>query len=500
VISNTPTARPDGYEEFFGFSDPPFSLSANPRFRFPSAAHEEALSQVMYALQRREPVVVVTGDIGLGKTLLCRTVLERLPRKTFLAIIDDPLLGPDDLLKEILEDFGVISAENAGAIRASRHELVDALHTFLASLAPLDAHAVVVIDEAQHVQPDVLEQIRLLANTSDGRGTLLQIVLVGQPSLHMLLAKPELQQLRQRITRSVSLSALTEEEVKQYIAHRLAVARESATDSRIPGAHDLARAIAAWNESSRPVTFTEDAIAAAARVSHGVPRLVNVVCDRALEVAFEQRSRTVDAVTVDTAAQLVPLAEPVPETVREAVPETTASIEVRETSRTGRYVAAVAVVALVIAAGTLWFATRARDQAPVAEPRAAEPSTPPPHASSVPTPAAVPAPASAPPPTTPDSAPVTPTAGATPNPSNADASAATDESFEIVVASFRTDAKAAEVVDRLTEFGQRVHQRSVNGWHQVVVGPFASKAAAEDAQRELDRKGVTGTLIARASR
>jgi general secretion pathway protein A len=485
VINSTSTAPPEGYEGFFGFSDPPFSLSANPRFWFASAAHEDALSQIMYALQRREPVIVVTGDIGLGKTLLCRTVLERLPRKTFLSVIDDPLLGPDDLLNEILEDFGIISAEYAGSIHASRHELAHVMNAFLASLEPLDAHAVVIIDEAQHVRPDVLEQVRLLANNSDARGTLLQIVLVGQPSLQALLAKPELQQLRQRVTRSVNLTALTDDEVKQYIAHRLAVARETATGSRMPGAHDLARAMAAWNESSRPLTFTKDAIEAAARVSHGVPRLVNVLCDRALEVAFEQRSRSIDALTVDAAARLVQLGEP--------AAEATHTGEGRSVSHTPRYLMAVAIVVLAVAA--TWFGLRARGDARVVSAPSANPST-----SSQPPSVAVAPPISAPPPTSPDPGSVAPAAGADPNPSVPDRRVETDQSFEIVVASFRTEVKAAEVVAQLTELGQRVHQRSIDGWQQVVAGPFASRAAAEDAQRELDQKGFSGTRVVREGR
>ncbi len=488
VISNTPTPPSGGCDQFFGFSTPPFTLSANPRFRFPSASHEAALSQVLYALERREPVIVVTGDIGLGKTLLCRTVLERLPRKTFLSVIDDPLLGPDDLLKRILEDFGVISAENAGAIRVSRHELAHAMNTFLVSLAPLAAHAVVIIDEAQHVRADVVEQLRLLANTSDDRGTLLQIVLVGQPTLQTLLAKPELQQLRQRVTRFVNLSRLTDDEVKQYIAHRLTVARESETDSRIPGAHDLARAIAAWNESSRPVAFTDEAIEAAARLSRGVPRLLNVLCDRALEVAFEQQSRSVDALTVAAAARLVQLDD--------AIAETLPTVEEAHASRRGRYLTAAAAVIIAGVAATAWLGSRARQHAAVVDRPAVQKSVPPPQTSSIAAPAPVPPPGGV----SPNSEAVNLVAGAAPNVSVADDTVAIGASFEVVVASFRTDAKATEVVRQLTGLGQPVHQRSADGWRQVVAGPFPSRAAAEDTQRQLDRDGFTDTRIVRAGR
>src|SRR5579864_808279 len=304
VITDVGTSRSNGYEQFFGFTEPPFSLAANQRFRFASASHEAALSQVTYAVERREPVLVVTGDIGMGKTLLCRTVVERLPRKTFLSVIHDPLLGRDDFLKRILQDFGVISTGNPGALDPSRHELVHALERFLASLAPLEAHAVVIVDEAQHVQPEVLEQIRLVANVSDDRGTLLQIMLVGQPDLQTLLASPELLQLRQRVARFVSLDALTDAEVSQYISHRLVVACQTETDSSMPGAHDLARAIAEWD---LPVTFTPDAVETVSRLSHGVPRLVNLLCDRSLESAYAKHSTTVHASDINAAAAVLQL-------------------------------------------------------------------------------------------------------------------------------------------------------------------------------------------------
>ncbi len=501
MTSTTPTPRREGYEQFFGFSDRPFSLSADPRFRFPSAAHEDALSQVLYALERREPVVVVTGDIGLGKTLLCRTVLERIPRKTFLSVIQDPLLGPDDLLKRILEDFGVISAAGAGSIRASRHDLTHAMNTFVASLGPLDAHAVVIVDEAQHVQPDVLEQLRLLANIGDDRGTLLQIVLVGQPDLEALLAQPDLQQLRQRVTRWVSLSALTDDEVKRYIAHRLAVAREPETDSPIPGARDLARAVADWNESSRPVTFTDDAIAAAARISHGIPRLLNVLCDRTLEVAFAERSRTVDAAMVEAAARLVQLQDEPPSETAEIAASPRAS-------RTGRLLAIAAAIVIVGMIG--WLGIRARQRVPRGQPAAVDtrPKPAPAPPAVVTTPA--PAPPAATPPSTPASTPAatpaaaqpdtaSPTPVASPNPPAAGSDDAS-ETLEIVVASFHTESKATEVLGQLKALGQPAQQRSIGGWQQVVTGPFPSRTAAEEAQRQLDRAGFTGTSIVRSAR
>jgi general secretion pathway protein A len=188
VITLGQPERTEGYESFFGLHEAPFSLAPDPRFLFASASHSAALAQVAYALQRREPLVVITGEIGTGKTLLCRTVLQRLRRKTFLSVINDPLLERDDLLKQMLQDFGVISKDRTKLTEVSRHDLIQTLHAFLRSLAPIQAHAVVVIDEAQHLQPDVLEQIRLVSNIDDERGTLLQVILVGQTDLEPVVS------------------------------------------------------------------------------------------------------------------------------------------------------------------------------------------------------------------------------------------------------------------------------------------------------------------------
>ena len=483
VITEQPLPGRNGYEQFFGFAEPPFSLSANPRFRFASAGHEEALSEVTYGLERREPVIVVTGDIGMGKTLLCRTVVQRLPRKTFLSVITDPLLGRDDFLKRILEDFGIIAAESAAALHVTRHDLAQAMDTFLLSLAQLDAHAVVIIDEAQHVQPDVLEQIRLVANAHDSHGTLLQIVLVGQPSLQTLLGKSELRQVRQRVTRFVSVNALTDGEVKQYIVHRLAVAREPETSSPIAGASNLAREIGRWNESREPVTFTDEAIDAVARLSRGTPRIVNLLCDRALEAAFADRSRTVDAQAIEGAGRSLQLADSDGDTI-EPAPTSNAP-------RTSRYV--IGVAAVVLFAAIVWLGSRQLDRGRSVQ-RSTNVVTPPPAAGTMSLPSA-PVPSSFPP-----QIEAVPLAAVKPDASAAAATAETTDGFDILVASFRTEFRAKEVVEQLTNAGQRVRQRSVGGWQQVVAGPFASRTAAEDAQRLLERDGFAGTQIVSSAR
>src|ERR1700687_2426834 len=301
--------RREGYERFFGLNETPFSLAPNPRFLFASDSHAAALAQVSYALERREPLVVITGEIGTGKTLLCRTVLQRLERKTFLSIISDPLLDRDDLLKQLLQDFGVISKDRTRLTNASRHDLIQTLQAFLTSLVPIQAHAVVLIDEAQHLQPDVLEQIRLLSNIDDERGTLLQIILVGQADLYALLSRPELRQFQQRVSRRFQLKPLDADEVQQYIEHRLSLAGGGKAPSQAPAARELEPATVEREETKAGVEFTPDAIQAVSKLSGGLPRVINLVCDRSLETAYAFRLRTLALPLINTAARALGMAQ-----------------------------------------------------------------------------------------------------------------------------------------------------------------------------------------------
>lgn len=524
--------RPNSYEEFFGFHQAPFSLAPDPRFWFQSESHAAAFSQITYALERREPVVVVTGEIGTGKTLLCRTVLGRLERKTFLSIVNDPLLGRDDLLKEMLQDFGVLSRDRTVVTEASRHDLVHALQEFLSSLKQLRAHAAVIIDEAQHVQPDVLEQIRLVSNIQDERGTMLQIILVGQTGLERLLSKPELSQLQQRVSRHVRLDPLSEAEVALYINHRLSVARERHLQSSIPGADDLERELAAWEErTNSDATFTPEAVRAVGELSHGIPRVVNLLCDRALEAAYERKSRPVDAAVINAAARALDLfnaaqapafetpavaapASPAPATPMSPAPAPatspmwpelvatpdSADDETPSTRGVGnvrRY--AIAAAALVLVGGGLWFGARAMNQPGESEPAPAPAKAVQPTATS-PTTAPQAAPVAAAPsrdasrPT----APAAPPATSQPPQATGTAMRAaepTGESFEIVVASFHTAARAADIAAQIAALGEPVRRRTTGNWQQVLAGPYASTAKAQEAQQKLVRAGFTGTQI-----
>jgi len=505
--------RTNGYERFFGFHQTPFSLAPDTRFRFHSASHAAALAHVTYALERREPVVVVTGEIGTGKTLLCRTVVERLERRTFLSIVTDPRLEHDDLLKQMLQDFGVVSKDRTKLTPTSRHDLVHALQEFLSSLAALHAHAVVIIDEAQHVQPDVLEQIRLVSNIQDERGTMLQIILVGQTDLDQLLSRPELRALKQRVSRSVRLDALSPAEVAQYIAHRLSVARERPTQSSIPGARDLERELAEWDPSRPDGTFTPEAVHAVAQLSRGIPRVVNLLCDRALEAAYARELRAVDASLIGTAAKALALPAAA-ETAASPSLESPESLEwpqlvptasapgappsPADATRASRYLIVTASLALVGAA--IWFGGRAMTQRGSREPAS------PPAAAIQPTTRPESAPSVAPPQgdmgrEVPSAAP-TSTVSPVPQPTGTAATSAesTGETFEILVASFRTAARATDVAANIAALGQPVRQRSAGGWRQVLAGPYGSAVQARDAQQRLERAGFTGTQLVPVTR
>jgi general secretion pathway protein A len=516
------------YEPFFGLTEAPFSLAPDPRFLFASTSLSAALEQLAYALGRREPLIVVTGEIGTGKTLLCRAVMKRIPRETFLSVIDDPLLERDDLLKQMLEDFGVIAKDRSRLTETTRHELVETLQAFLRSLSAIQAHAVVAIDEAQHLRPEVLEQIRLLSNLDNDRGTLLQIILVGQPELESLLSRPELRQLQQRVSRRFQLEPLSREEVAAYIDHRLSLAR-SGVPSRAPGAKELAAELAQWSGPRPSAEFTEEAVQAVFDISRGLPRVVNLLCDRSLEEACASGLRIVDASVVNRAAAALrlgpaaasptPANEEAPARARLLRPEhsfwvraesesraanppveSVEAVAAHKSARSGVAAASRQRPTYVLLAASLtlaaflvvWFGLRA------AAPGAPQPS-PSPSAVTPPTANRAPsAPAAPPSDGARTSAPpaAVATAPASPPPTTAPAaSTAGAERFDIVVASFRTDARAAAVTAEIVALGLPVRRRVADSWQQVVAGPFASRAAADEAQQRLQRAGLGGTQI-----
>ena len=286
------------YETYYGFEEKPFSLSSDPRFLFKSPSHAPAYERLLAGIRRREGLIVMTGEPGTGKTTTCRAVLEALDRRTFSAFVPDPFVSREDLLKMLLVDFGVLSVEDlkAGRLKgASRPDLSYPLYEFLASLVPLQAFAVLIIDEAQNLPVPLLEEVRILADL-EGREKLLQVVLIGQPELRAKLKLPEMRQVDQRVSVQCELAPLGRAELDAYVAHRLNVA--------------------AGGQCDRP-EFTPSALDAVYAASRGVPRLVNRICDAALHQGWLQRANTIDGATTILALDDLGLQEA---TVEETAP------------------------------------------------------------------------------------------------------------------------------------------------------------------------------------
>ncbi len=245
------------YNDFFGFRERPFRLVPDPAYLFLSESHEEAMAHLIYAISQGEGFVEIIGEAGTGKTTLCRAFLERLDKDTEVAYIFNPKLDSVQLLKAINDEFGIDS--KVDNIKA----LIDTLNAFLMEKRTEGKRAILLIDEAQNLTKEVLEQLRLLSNLETTTAKLLQIILVGQPELGDTLDSYELRQLAQRITLSCCLKPLTYRETRAYIRHRIDIA------SQRPG-----------------IKFSRAALRSVYRYSGGIPRLVNIACDRALLLAF----------------------------------------------------------------------------------------------------------------------------------------------------------------------------------------------------------------------
>ena len=245
------------YKNFFGFKERPFQLVPNPAYLFLSRSHEEAMAHLTYAISQGDGFVEITGEVGTGKTTLCRAFLENLDQNTEAAYIFNPKLDSIQLLKAINDEFGIRSeADNS-------KDLIDVLNSFLIKKKAEGKKVILLIDEAQNLNKEVLEQLRLLSNLETTTSKLLQIILVGQPELGEMLDSHDLRQLGQRITLSCNLNPLTFKETREYIRHRIQIA------SQKPG-----------------MGFTHSAFRSIYRYSGGIPRLINIVCDRALLTSF----------------------------------------------------------------------------------------------------------------------------------------------------------------------------------------------------------------------
>jgi general secretion pathway protein A len=251
------------YEAFYGLSAPPFSITPDPRFLFFSRRHREAFDYMLFGIKERKGFIQITGEVGAGKTTICRTVLEQLRTGYATALILNPVMTGIQLLRAVLREFSLSDRGN------DRSRLLQRLNEFLLARAQTGDEVVLFIDEAQDLSDELLEEVRLLSNLETDDRKLLQIVLLGQPELRARLDEPELRQLRQRITVRYHIEPLDPREMEAYIVHRLSVA----------------------GSNGRP-TFSPAAIRAIHRYSRGIPRMVNAVCDKTLLAGYvEERDR-----------------------------------------------------------------------------------------------------------------------------------------------------------------------------------------------------------------
>jgi general secretion pathway protein A len=262
------------YLDFYGLIEKPFTTTPDPKFLFHTASHREALAQLTYGVVDHKGFVVLTGEVGTGKTTLLHALRQRLNGTTATAFVFDSTLPFDGLLEYILEDFGV-----TGPTGSSQAQRLVALNNFLIERRRVGQNAVLLLDEAQNLSPSLLESVRLLSNFETPTEKLLQILLVGQPEFEAKLELPELRQLRQRVALHCRIAPLSPADVREYIRTRL----------RIAGAPDID-------------LFTDSATRRIATRSRGIPRVVNLLCDHCLVVGYTEHKRRIEAHDVDEAA------------------------------------------------------------------------------------------------------------------------------------------------------------------------------------------------------
>ena len=268
------------YCDYFGLSEKPFTITPNPHFVFLSSIHREAFARLLYGVDSHAGFIALTGEVGTGKTTMLRTLLTQLdPEKYRSALIFNPCMSGEQLLGSICKEFGVVVSGQG------RLGYMDALNRFLVEQNGIGRTVVLVIDEAQNLEPEVLEQVRMISNLETERDKLIQIILAGQPELNDLLARYDLRQLNQRITVRCRLTPMKLEDTAHYINHRLNI-----SGCRIPE------------------MFSPAAIKRIYRFSHGTPRLINVACEQALVMAWTRDTRSV---TYSIAAEVIAELQPV---------------------------------------------------------------------------------------------------------------------------------------------------------------------------------------------
>jgi len=257
------------YLQHYNLKEPPFNITPDPRFLYFTPHHREAYDHLMYGIRERKGFIALTGEVGSGKTTICRAVLTDLGSDVETAFILNPSLTETQLIKAMLDDFGV---ETAGRDRLT---YIERLNDFLLGKMRQGTNVALILDEAQDLSPQVMEQVRLLSNLETDQHKLIQIVLCGQPELEKRLGRQDLRQLRQRITVRYNIPPLTQEDVLLYIRHRLWVAGADGT-----------------------AVFEAGATRDIYRYSRGIPRLINAVCDNALLAGYVARTHTIDAACV----------------------------------------------------------------------------------------------------------------------------------------------------------------------------------------------------------
>ena len=265
------------YLEHFNLTERPFSITPDPRFLYMSARHREALAHLLYGLGDGGGFVQLTGEVGTGKTTICRCLLEQIPDNVDLAVVLNPKVTAIELIATVCDELGI----NYDADNVSIKSLTDVLNRYLLDAYARGRHTVLIIDEAQNLSADVLEQVRLLTNLETSTQKLLQIILIGQPELRTLLAREDMRQLAQRVTARYHLEPISREETGAYIRHRLQICGSSQT------------------------VFNRRAVDRIQHLSGGIPRLINVLCDRSMLGAFVEGRSQVDAKVVKKAASEV---------------------------------------------------------------------------------------------------------------------------------------------------------------------------------------------------
>ena len=263
------------YLAFFGLTEKPFSITPDPRYLYLSARHADALAHLVYGITEAGGFVQLTGEVGTGKTTIIRSLLSRTPQNAEIALILNPRLSPGEFLLSLCEELGMGAANSADG---SEKDVVDMLNRYLLRSHAQGRRVVLIVDEAQNLAPEVLEQIRLLTNLETETQKLLQIILIGQPELRKLLAREDLRQLAQRVTGRYHLDPLSRVETAAYVRHRMRVAGATAD------------------------VFTTGALREIYRASHGIPRVINIICDRALLGAYTQDLHQVPASLVRRAS------------------------------------------------------------------------------------------------------------------------------------------------------------------------------------------------------